>query len=388
MVAMSECEVIVVGAGIVGASIAHALTRAGINKVAVIERDSPSSGSSARAAGIVTVQLWNQTDMRLVKRSIEIFEEIERGSSMPFKFNRTGMITLATRPEDIEILREWNRWLKAIGVSSTLLSHQQLVERFHDARFQDHQTGLFVENDGFLNPTEYVSAVLSTAQELGVEVKTQTNVTSLLTKGNEVVGVQTSKGAISCDAVILASGAWTRALMKTAGLDVPLRPYRTQLVTLKFGHDLKLPAVHDVDLGFYFRPETKRIVVAGDGTDLHEVDPFHFNQSADSNFLSEISAHLSNRIQGGAEAQLTSSWAGICCSTPDRRPLVGQYHKKGLLLACGMQGYGVMRGPALGEAVVSTLLDRKFMIDVHDFRAERYMGYYDFPIREGFTLQE
>jgi sarcosine oxidase subunit beta len=385
---MTHYDVIIVGAGIVGASIARALTLSTKANVAVIERDIPSSGSSGRAAGIVTVQLWNVLDMKLVRRSIDIFHAVERESNSMLRFIRTGLVTTATKPDDAAVLKNWQARLKELGIRSELLSADELASRFPNLKFAKNDYGLFVPSDGFVNPSDYVTATLARCQDHGTEVLTGTSVDSLLEENGQVTGVRTSRGALSASKVVLACGAWIRRLLNSVGLDVPVKPYRTQLVNLKTIEGTDFPALHDIDSDFYLRPERDRTMVAGDGTRLAEVDPVSFNQSLDSEFLAEISRHISDRVRGGEHAKMTSGWAGICSSTPDRRPLVGRYHLEGLLLACGMQGYGVMRAPAIGEGVASLINHKEYSIDLSDFRAQRFTKFHDFQIREGFTLHE
>jgi glycine/D-amino acid oxidase-like deaminating enzyme len=146
--------------------------------------------------------------------------------------------------------------------------------------------------------------------------------------------------------------------------------------------------LHDTLLDFYVRPEATDTVFFGDGTELHESDPDRMHDAPSWAFRTEVAAKFGQRFPVATGAAITSGWSGVDTATPDRLPLLGGVPgRRGLYLAAGMQGLGIMRGPALGQCLAYLLLGKKPPLDLSAYAAARFSTAADFPIRPGFTLE-
>ena len=194
---------------------------------------------------------------------------------------------------------------------------------------------------------------------------------------------------------VVAAGAWSKQILRTVGHPLPLAPYRTQAAVLRPATGPALfPSVHDIDTDVYARPEANGRLLAGDGTRLVEVDPETFQSGADESFVAHLAETFQHRFPGWADAELVRAWAGVCTSTPDRRPIVGPVkNAEGLYTVVGFNGFGVMRAGGVAQRLAELIaaggeLDRA-LERLRPVLPERFHGAGDpFLPRPGFTLDD
>ncbi|HEY8487756.1 MAG TPA: FAD-binding oxidoreductase [Thermaerobacter sp.] len=256
----------------------------------------------------------------------------------------------------------------------------------------------FVPGDGTLLPGEVARTLARRLRQREVTVLEETAVEELGLGhgrgGPAVAGVRTAAGPIAADAVVVATGVWTRPLLQTAGLDAPIKPYRTQLSFWALPEGMApgdVPPLHDVTGEYYWLPR-EGLLAVGDGTQLVEQDPRAFRREPDPAFLEASRRRLEHRLPAARGAQLVRGWAHLCDATPDRRPLLGPYGGvEGLHLAVGFNGFGVMRAPAVGELVARFVLGEEPALGgrplegAETLRAARFSGFVDFPMAQGFN---
>jgi glycine/D-amino acid oxidase-like deaminating enzyme len=195
-------------------------------------------------------------------------------------------------------------------------------------------------------------------------------------------------GAQRADAVVLAAGARTRLLAATAGATLHALAYRTQCATLELPEADRVPVLHDTVHGFYARPESATRFLAGDGTELRPFDPDAFNPAADTAFIEATAHRVLVRFAGGDAARYRTGWAGLCVGTPDRRPLLGPAPGVGgLYVMTGDNGFGLMRGLALGDLLAASIAGRADG-SATGLAVGRFNGMDPdaFPLAEGFSF--
>ncbi|QIA27440.1 FAD-binding oxidoreductase [Thermaerobacter sp. PB12/4term] len=262
----------------------------------------------------------------------------------------------------------------------------------------DVEAAWFVPGDGTLLPGEVARTLARRLRQREVAILEETPALELGlgrgAAGPVVAGVRTPAGPVAADAVVVATGVWTRRLLQTAGLDAPIKPYRTQLSfwALPAGLDPStVPPLHDVTGEYYWLPREGFLAV-GDGTQLVEQDPAAFRREPDPEFIAACRARLEHRLPAARGAELVRGWAHLCDATPDRRPLLGPYGGvESLHLAVGFNGFGVMRAPAVGELVARFVLGEEPALGgrplegTEALRASRFSGYTDFEMGQGFN---
>ncbi len=336
--------------------------------------------SSAKSGGILTDLLWHPEDQAFVRRSRELYAEARETSVDVSVARKVGMLTLA-EGEHGTALQHRTQDLRDRGIPFELLDRREIVRRFPRLdRLREDTVALWTPNDWHLNPTAYAQEATAAARGAGLTVRSQSHVDGIRLEDGKV-SVQAGGAMYEGHRALIAAGTWTRKLVRLAGLDLALMPYRVQLSSLELGEPHQLPIVWHLSTDVYLVPDGEKDVLAGDGTRLSEFDPDDYQTSGDDQFEEEIAERLLMVSSLGERAGLRSSWAGLVGATPDRRPLVGRLGDR-LYVACGDQGIGVMRGPAIGELAAKVALD---LAEAPHLRPDRFPPE-PFEIRPGFTL--
>lgn len=374
-------DLIIIGGGVWGTSAALAAMRAGARSVLLIERNiGVAQESSGKSGGILTDLLWHPHDQQLVARSRELYVEARTRTGDLSVVRELGMLTLATAEGAVDIEGRVPE-LRERGVRHELLSRNALKRRYPALdRLPGDTIALFTPDDCALNPTAFAQASLDAARELGLEARFGCPALSITPEENRVaVGI--ADGVLHARRVLVTAGTWSRRLLRTAGFDLALIPYRVQLSSLALPRPHGLPIVWDLQTDVYLVPDGPENLLAGDGTRPWEHDPDNYQETGDSAFHTDIADRVPALLSLGDHAGMRSSWAGLCGATPDRRPLLGALGR-GVSIACGDNGIGVMRGPALGELAALVSLD---LAEAQSLQPSRFPAV-PFEVRGGFTL--
>lgn len=379
-------DVAVVGAGAVGVSVAWFLHEAGVRSLALVEARAPGAGASGHGAGLVSAFCRQPLDARLALRSLELYGEAGRLTGPVLRV--TGQLVLARTEPTREALAARAGALAPLGIEVEELTPAQGARRLPALRWDDVVAAFHLPGDGVVDPGAYCRQMARLLAERGARVLPGTRALRLAVRHDRVEGVACEGEAtrVAADVVVLATGVWTRPLLRTAGLDAPIKPYRTQLSFWRLPPGVDLPPLWDPDGDVYGLPGDG-LWALGDGTEEREADPEGFDPDPDPGFLSRARAALEHRCPAAAGAEYVRGWAHLCDATPDRDPLLGPYGPAGLFLAVGFNGFGVMRAPAVGEALAAWVLEEPMPVDVRPYRADRFPTFDpDFPIRQGWTV--
>jgi sarcosine oxidase subunit beta len=241
---------------------------------------------------------------------------------------------------------------------------------------EDIRGGSFGARDGFINALAVMEGFTRKALENGARVETGTEVFSVETESGKVQAVETNKGRIECEKIVLCSGAWARELAKTAGVDLPVEPLKRQIVWAKSASDFQenLPMVIDLGSGFHFRPakdSKNEILFAYPDRD----EKPSFSTDFEENFIEKVYERAKHRAPFlyHTEVVREKCRAGLYENTPDHHAILGAGEIEGLYFANGFSGHGVMHSPATGRALAEIILDGEAsFLDVSCLRLERF----------------
>jgi sarcosine oxidase subunit beta len=368
-------DLAVVGGGVWGTTAALAAVGGGVRRVLLLEANPFVAGeSSGKSGGIMSAFAGHPDDRAWVARSRALFEEMARRTGDGGMVRRHGRLVIAPSAEHARLQRVADE-LRGEGVESELLAPAEVRRRFPlvDGLGPD-TAGMWSPSAWHVNGTAYAQAALAAARERGLEVRLGCRV-----QGVEPGRIHLDGAVVEAARVLIAAGTWTRKLLLTAGIDIPYRPYRVQLASVAFPASMELPILSETATDMYISPDGPGSLLAGDGTQLWEHDPDTYRQEGDPDFERDIAAGLMRLVSSAAAAaQLRRSWAGLCGATPDRRPLVGPVGD-GLCIACGDNGSGIGRGPALGELAARIALGEAAAPHLDPFRFPPV----DFRLRPG-----
>jgi sarcosine oxidase subunit beta len=372
---MESAEVVIIGAGIVGSSIAWHLTARGCRDVLILERETqPGRGSTGKSMGGVRAQFATDPNIRMSLHSIPFFAEFEERTGHPSGYRSQGYLFVATQPRHLDYLRENYARQVALGLTAVeLLKPEDVLRMVPQLRGDDVVGGSFCCTDGFVDPYSVMNGFLARAIELGARLCRGVEAVEVPLDGDGVAGVRTSSGFISTRTVVNAAGPWAAPIARTAGVDLPVTPLRRMLApTEPFDRVSRLaPMVVDMSTGFHFRPEGLGLLLAWN--DPEETPGY--KMSVDPAFLEKILTRGVERLPCLAEAEVNPKrvWAGLYGMTPDHHCILGAAGVPGFWLASGFSGHGVMHSPATGRILSDLILDgRSDLVDTEALALARF----------------
>jgi sarcosine oxidase subunit beta len=359
---LNSADVIIIGGGIVGSSIAWHLTEAGCRNVLVLEREAQQGkGSTGKSMGGVRAQFATPVNIRMSLYSIPFFARFDEAMGHPSGYRPQGYLFVATTSAHLDYLRgNYRRQVEAGLQSVRLLDARDVAAVAPQLRRNDILGGSFCATDGFVDPYSVMTGFMRKAMERGARLLRETEVTGIALDARGVTGVETSRGFVGGRTVVNAAGAWAGGVARLAGVDLPVAPLRRMLVPTEPFDKVspRSPMVVDMNSGFHYRPEGRGLLLAWN--DPQETPGFKLN--FDRGFIEKVLTRGVQRLPCLEEAQVNPrrAWAGLYEMTPDHHPVLGPVKQvPGLFLANGFSGHGVMHSPATGRIVTDLILRGK-----------------------------
>ncbi|CAN5609788.1 FAD-binding oxidoreductase [soil metagenome] len=346
-------EAIVIGAGVVGASIAFHLAERGIQTL-VLDENGPAGGSTPRSGALVRCHYPTTLEADLAWESLtEYFEPWGERICGGCGFTRTGFAYLAGE-DRVEALHHNVNLQHKVNVQTELLEPEELRELEPSLNLDGVALAAYEPRGGYADPTATTVSLLEAARRLGTRFERR-QVTGLRMRGEKIAGVETTHGPIEAAIVVLAAGVWSVPLAAGVGLELPILPVRVQVAL--FGRPYTLPThltVIDSVSGFYTRPAAERATLIGlrDSYEWLE-DVRVWNPEPDPDFIDEAVHLLGMRIPELEGAPYRTGRAGVLDMTPDGRPVLGPEGPDGLYLAAGWSGTGFKKAPAIGRELAA-----------------------------------
>ncbi|MFJ4100773.1 NAD(P)/FAD-dependent oxidoreductase [Amycolatopsis japonica] len=366
-------DVVVIGGGIIGVACAYRLGAAGVS-VLLLERDTLGAGSTAKAAGGIRSSFTTRVNIEIGLRGLAEYASFAETYGTEIDFRRDGYLYLVTDPADLPEFERCAELQNSYGVRS------RLVEPAEARRFsplidtEGVVAALWSPDDAKATPDSAVQGYARAARGHGAVLKTGVEVVGIERDGDEITGVRTSAGFVRTDAVVCAAGAWSGRIGELAGVDLPVRPYRRQVVFTGPVADLpeRVPLTIEMPSAFYFHREGLGLAMSfcdGDG------DPGFDTRYQPGEWLPKLAEIAARRVPAVLDAGIRGGWAGLYEVTPDRNQIVGEsVHLSRFFYATGFSGHGFQMGPAVGELVRDLYLGRVPAIDITGLDVRRFAG--------------
>lgn len=372
---METADVVVVGCGVIGASVAYHLARrqSGL-RVLVLEREkAPCTGSTPLSAGGIRQQFTTEVNVRLSQLSVSFYERMARELECHFTFEQEGYLFLTAREEQAAVFRRNVELQRGLGVPVDLLEPAAVAERWPHVRSDDLVAATFCQTDGYADPYEATMGFIQATKRLGgVELRFASRVTRIESEGGRVTGVVTEHGRIATPWVIDCAGPWLREVGAMGGIDLQAQPLRRCLWNTEPFPAIpgKIPLTIDLDSGFYTRSESGGLMLGLARKD----EPYGFNFLLDDDWLPVVIEAAIRRIPILESAGINRGWAGHYSMTPDHLPILGEVPwLRGFVPAGGFSGHGFMHAPATGLLVAEIVLDGGAKtIDIAPLSIERF----------------
>ncbi|HEX6489147.1 MAG TPA: FAD-binding oxidoreductase [Candidatus Dormibacteraeota bacterium] len=368
---METADVVIAGGGVMGCALAYQLARRDVD-VLLLERAELGSQSTGKCAGGVRQQFSNEANVRLQMLAVKLLEGFEAETGFPADFRQIGYMFVFTRPQDVEdfhgLMEMWQR----VGLADARWVDPAEAKRLSPILNVEDVLGCtFCPSDGIASPADVTAGYASAARRHGARIREGVGVEQIELTGDRVSGVRTSAGEVSTRLVFICAGAWSPQVGRTAGVEIPVLPYRRHIfVTDTFPEVSRSnPMTVDFATSLYFHPE-------GDGVLLgmsDRAEPAGFNEEVSWDFVEKMIETASHRAPALQRAGLKTAWAGLYETTPDHQAILGPLPEvSGLWSACGFSGHGFMQAPAAALLLAQMLVDGRSELDLSPFSYERF----------------
>jgi sarcosine oxidase subunit beta len=363
-------DIVIIGGGIQGISLAYYLARRGVTDVCLVEMNTLGSGSSGKSAAVISYAFPTETCLPLVHYSFEAFVRFEEELDADPGYEPIGCLLLAGARGAQELYQR-HAVLQHMGHDSQLVDRQAISGLTPGLALEDIEVGLYNHREGCIDPHLIMMAYAQNARQLGVEFVEGVRATGLSIESGRIAGVETSAGRIDTPCVVNAAGFLARQVASWAGMDLPITNVKRHIfctgpVSTYSG---SIPFTYEVELPWYFRREGPGLLIGMGNEESEEEEP-----QVDWSFLDVVIEHSIHRAPALEEAGVKTAWAGLRPITPDDDPILGPVaHLQGFYNDCGWGGHGIMHAPAGGLLLSEWIVDRQpTSLDGEGFRAERF----------------
>jgi sarcosine oxidase subunit beta len=366
-------DVVIIGAGAIGCSIAYHLGLRGAKNIVVLEQELVGSGTTSKAAGGIRVQFPTEVEIKFSMESLEFFRRFHEEMGVDPHLRQVGYLFLLGSEADVEQYKRQIALQRRYGLDVRLLTPQDAEAIVPQLRVDDLRAAVYSPRDGYADPHTIVQGYATRARQCGVKILEQTEVTAIRVEGECVVGVETTSGPIDTRLVVNAAGPWATRLAEMVGATVPVYPRRRHIfVTEPFSDFVNpSPLVIDRTSGFYCRTEGRSILMSpGDAQEVQG-----YKVTIDWSMAEEAARKAVQRVPVLERAGIMSGWAGLRPLTPDEHAIIDFLPGvDGFLCAVGFCGHGFQHSPAAGKAVTEIILDGKPALDLSALSFARFQG--------------
>ena len=368
---------VVVGGGVMGASILFNLARRGLDGPILLERDTLGSGSTGRSSGAIRMHYSTEVNARLAWESLHVFQNWsdEVGGDGDPGFVRTGYMVIAPDRE-VDGFRHNIEMQRRVGIDTRIVNWQEAKELAPDFHLGEDEHFAWEDQSGHGDPSGTALAFTMRARDLGATVVLESPAMSIEVESGRVVGVRTGSELYSTDTAVIATGPWSSRFLGHLDIDLPLLATRHEVILIRRSETGvgQHPGGGDMANLIYFRPEADNLTLVGNGNREEEADPDTYNQRASTDYVQDVWSRLAMRIPGIADGQLAHGYAGLYTTTPDLHPVMDRVDGiEGLYICTGFSGHGFKLAPAVGVCMSELILEGESkLVDISTLRMGRF----------------
>lgn len=378
----SHASVVVIGGGIMGCSTLYHLAKMGVSDAVLLERNKLTSGTTWHSAAQVRALRSSRNLTRMIQYSVDLYSKLERETGQAVGWIQKGSLSIATSPGRMDHIKRQEALAHAYGVEAWSISAGEAHERWPLMNADDVIGAVWSPDDGRVSPSDVCAALVKSAKQLGTKIFEDTGVTGILTENGRVKGVETTQGAIMCDAIALCSGLWSRELGAMAGAEVPaLACEHFYLLTKPIaGIAGNMPTLSDHDSHLYIRDDSGGLLVGCFEPLGKPIAPGVLDEKFEFSLLPEDWDHFEpmmlnalHRLPALEKAEVKMLLNGPESFTPDGTFMLGETAEtKGLFLGCGMNSVGMASGGGAGMNLANCIVHGCTAYDLGEADAKRF----------------
>lgn len=372
-------DIVIIGGGIIGVSIAYYLGKMGAKNVVLFEKDLIGMGSTGLCAGGIRRQWSTEVNMHFAMKAFEVFQSFEEEFGASPEFHQIGYLFLARDEEELEAFRKNVELQNRFGVPSKLLTRGEVKNEWPFLNVEDIVGGAFCHTDGYAGPSEVTNAMAKGGRRFGVKIFEKAEVVSIEVKKNRIVSVTTREERVETHTVVNAAGPYAALVGRLAGVEIPVSPIRRQLFVTDPFHKIpsSVPLTINHKENFYFRREGECVLLSGPQDEKPS-----FNLNTDFEAMVITAEKAVHRVPVFEEVHIARGWAGLYEISPDNHAILGKVPEvEDFILAVGFSGHGFQHGPAAGMVIAELILNGKSeSIDIRPLSLSRF--------KEGKAIKE
>ncbi len=365
-------DAIVIGAGVMGASIAYNLSRRGL-KVLILERQSVGVGATGASSGLVRMHYDIEVDSALAWQSFHFFRDWRERIGGECGFKRTGFLQIVA-PDKIEQLRGNVEMQKQIGILTEVVTPEEVKKIAPMFKTGDFELAAYEPESGYADPVLTTNSFIANAKDCGAVLMQDCEVTGIRVRGGKVMGVDSSRGSFEAPIVVNCAGTFADRIAKMVDVDVPLDTWTHDVAFVNRPARVGMhPACIDDVLSMYFRPEGELTLIGLEDYSRMGEPPESDLGRVDPEFVMRAIDRICERVEGMEEGSLHSTHVGRDGLTPDQRAVIDQAGPDGFYIACGFSGTGFKLSPAVGVCVSELIVDgHARLVDISSLNLSRF----------------
>ncbi|MFB6254156.1 MAG: NAD(P)/FAD-dependent oxidoreductase [Halobacteriaceae archaeon] len=352
-------DVAVIGGGIVGLMSAYYLNERGAS-VTIFEKQSLGSGSTERSLGGIRSQYSTEVNVKLSKISKQVWNDFESIFGTDIAFRQVGYLFLARDQQTADDFQSNVEMQNRLGVPTKFLEPNEALTVCPQLNVEEYTAATYLESDGFADPHLALQGVSNTLATTPVDILTNSQVQSITTEGDRIIGLSTEDKSYTFDYIVNAAGPWAKQIAEMTNISIPITPKRRQSIVVdpEIAVDESIPLTIDLDNDVHFRPERDgKALIGGHVGDDPATDPDTYSRDFDLDWAETI-LNRANKCATyfGPQTRIRRGWAGLYAVTPDHHPIIDEI-KPGFITAGGFSGHGFQHAPATGKIVADIIID-------------------------------
>ncbi|MFQ6028852.1 MAG: NAD(P)/FAD-dependent oxidoreductase [Dehalococcoidia bacterium] len=369
----NNADIVIIGGGVMGCSMLYHLAHQGITDTLLLEQDVLGSGSTGRSQAICRTHYSNPITANMSWESLKVFSNFNEMVGGTSGFVNTGYLVVVENV-DRAGLEQNIAMQQDLGINTRLVTAAEVKELAPMIDVSDAEGMAWEPDSGYADPHLVTTSFAARARELGAEIQMRAPALGIEVAGGRVQAVHTQQGRVATPVAVVAAGPWSRQVLASVGVDLPLETVRHQvaLTTRPVDRIPAHPIVGDIAQSFSFRPDGSNITMVGFGEE--EVDPETYNQGVDLSEMAGVFERLIRRMPAMTDSYFRGGWSGLFTTTPDWHPILDRVPGiDGLFCAVGFSGHGFKLSPAIGKAMAELIAQgESTSIDLTPLRYSRF----------------
>lgn len=367
---IKKAEVVIIGGGVIGCSIAYNLAKLGCKDVVLFEKNSLSSGATGRCGAGIRQQFGTKMNCILARESIKIFENLSQELDYDIELSQGGYLILAYTEREVNQFKKNVALERSLDIDARFISVDDAKEIVPPLNTEGILAATFCPTDGHANPFKTNFAYAEAAQRLGAKIYTFTWVKEIKTKNNQVISVITDKEEILTPVVVNAAGGYSGEVGEMAGVDLPVYSQRHQILVTEPLDPLFRPMLMSFSRNFYCQQTPHGSILMGCG-DPNE--PKGYDIGTSWQFAREIAQKMTTIVPLLKEVSMIRQWAGLYNMSPDAQPILGEHPQvEGFYMAIGFSGHGFMLAPITSKLIAELILRGKTSLPIDKLEIGRF----------------